>query len=192
LLFKSEVAPELKDVDETRKFMLFLSSLNKFLEERGLGRIIIVGGFAAELYTGRGYRTADVDIIIEGEEAEYIVRKVLEALGFTREARTYIQDFGDLVEKAIDIVGGVYDKPMKPLKWNLSVKGYYVYVMPPEEVIVSSLASAKFWGVGVDFERAAMVYYAQRDRLDHDYLVARAERERVKDLLDEILKLAGR
>jgi len=190
-IYRSKVAPILKNQDETRKFMVFLSSLNTFLEENKLGRIIIVGGFAAEIYTGRGYRTADVDIIVEGNFAEKFVCEVLERIGYVREARVYIQDFGELVEKAIDIVGTMYDRPMKPIKWKISIDNFYVYIIPPEEIIISSLASAKFWNVGIDFERAAMIYYAQKDNIDHSYLIKRAREENVEDTLNEIFKLCS-
>jgi len=40
--------------------------LNEELMKRGLGRVIIVGVFAAEIYSARAYRTGDVDIIVEG------------------------------------------------------------------------------------------------------------------------------
>jgi len=32
-----------------------------------MGRIMITGGFAVEIYTGRVYRTMDVDVIVEGD-----------------------------------------------------------------------------------------------------------------------------
>jgi len=44
---------------ETDRFLKFLAILNTLLEDKGLGRIIIVGGFAVELYSGRSYRTGD-------------------------------------------------------------------------------------------------------------------------------------
>jgi hypothetical protein len=37
---------------ETDRFLKFLAILNTLVEERHLGRIIIVGGFAAEIYSG--------------------------------------------------------------------------------------------------------------------------------------------
>jgi len=190
-IFRSEVLPIIRKIDdETRKFMIFIGSLNKFLEESGVGKIIVVGGFAAELYTGRGYRTADVDIIVEGVNADKVVAEILIKIGFTKEARVYLKEEGELIEKAIDIVSVKYDKPMQPLKWNLKVKGYYFYVIPPEEIIISSLASAKYWNVGIDYERAAMIYYAQKERLNISYLMKRAEEEKVTDLLGKIMKLA--
>lgn len=37
-----------------------VSIINTFMEERGNGRVIIVGGYAVELYTGGGYRALDI------------------------------------------------------------------------------------------------------------------------------------
>ncbi|WP_460024312.1 hypothetical protein [Infirmifilum sp. SLHALR2] len=43
-----------------------LAAVNTFLAERGLGRLVIVGGFAVEIYSGGAYRTGDVDVVVEG------------------------------------------------------------------------------------------------------------------------------
>jgi hypothetical protein len=60
----SGLAKEIEGKNETERFLCFLSWLNEKLERKGLGRIIVVGGFAAEIYSGRAYRTGDVDIIV--------------------------------------------------------------------------------------------------------------------------------
>lgn len=190
-IYRNEVLPIIhKEENETRKFMVFIGSLNKYLEENDVGKIIIVGGFAAEIYTGRGYRTADVDIIVENKNADKIVAEILSKLGYIKEARVYVKDIGELIEKGIDIVATLYDKPKKPIKWKMKINNYYFYIIPPEESIISSLSSAKYWNVGIDFERAAMVFYVQRDNLEMNYLIKRAVEENVKDLLDDIIKLA--
>ena len=73
--FTSEVLPKLRSMrDETAKYLYFIAWLNKELEERGLGRLIVTGGFAVEVYTGRAYRTMDVDVIVEGELAKRLSR----------------------------------------------------------------------------------------------------------------------
>ncbi len=36
----------------------------------GIGRIVVTSGFAVEIYTGRVYRTMDIDVIVEGEKAK--------------------------------------------------------------------------------------------------------------------------
>ena len=43
-----------------------VAEANAFLEECGLGRAIVVGGYAVELYSGGAYRTGDVDVVVRG------------------------------------------------------------------------------------------------------------------------------
>ena len=65
----------LKEEIDTRKFMVFIGSLNKFFEDKNIGRIIIVGEFAVEIYAGRGYSTADIDIITEGHGSDTLLTR---------------------------------------------------------------------------------------------------------------------
>lgn len=55
------------DGGQGNSLLNFLARINDRLESEGVGRVIIVGGFAAELYSGGGvYRTGgDVDVIID-------------------------------------------------------------------------------------------------------------------------------
>ena len=62
--------------DETKRYALLMAWLNSRLEALRIGRIIITGGFAVELYTGRVYRTMDVDIICDGAKCHEVVEKV--------------------------------------------------------------------------------------------------------------------
>jgi len=152
---------------ETDRFLKFLAILNTLLEQRNLGRLIIVGGFAAEFYSGRGYRTGDVDIIVEGQGAE-IVRLVL----------------SEISDKGIDIVGTVYSLKKQPL--SIYIDGYKIYIIPPEEVILTYLEAWKFWESSEDKIKAVLVYCAQRSKLDFNYLKEEAERRGVSDYLEKL------
>ncbi len=44
---------------------MLVAFINTFFEKYKLGRIIISKGFAAEFYSGGGYKTLDIDIIVE-------------------------------------------------------------------------------------------------------------------------------
>jgi len=167
---------------ETDRFLKFLAIIDAFLEEKGLGRIIIVGGFAAEIYSGRSYRTGDVDIIVEGD-AE-LVRKVLlriSDLGL----RVMLPRIREISEKGIDIVSNVYDRKREPKK--LIVDGNYsVYIIPAEEVILTYLEGWKFWDSTEDKMKAVLVYCAQKEMIDKDYLEKEAKSN---DVYDYYLKL---
>ena len=176
--------PRLRGVrDETRRFLLLLAWLNTRLEELGLGRVVVTGGFAVEVYTGRVYRTMDVDVIVEGRGALRVTEKLLsmvsELIG-----RGYLPREEALCLKSIDIVSTLYDRGAAPVK--ILVDGYYVYMEPPEELVVRYLAGWKFWGSREDRDKALWVYTVWRDRLDHEYLWQRAREEGVEDRLREL------
>jgi hypothetical protein len=84
-----------------------------FLESRGFGRIIITGGFAVEVYTGRVHRTMDVDIIADkcAEFVEYFLEKFSEKIG-----RGYLPRYEILVLKSIDIVSNTYKR--RKTQWS--------------------------------------------------------------------------
>jgi hypothetical protein len=131
-----EVAKEAEGGSETERFLILLSWLNEELMKRGLGRVIIVGGFAAEIYSARAYRTGDVDIIVEGDVN--FVREFLKAVSDVG-LRIYLLKFPQFTEKGIDIVADRYEKQKKAVE--LKIRGRTLYIIPPEEVVVSSLAA---------------------------------------------------
>jgi len=173
--------------DSTYRFLMLVAFMNTFFGKHRLGRIIISRGFAAEFYSG-GYKTLDIDIIIEGSSnAVSMLKLFLRSIDYVESGRFYISTFSQLVGKALYVVGMVYDKPKPPLKLN--VNDYFVYMIPPEEAIIYALAAAKYWSSASDFERAVLVYAVQKEHLDMSYLNKRAEEEGVKDYLEKVMKL---
>lgn len=165
-------------ISRSSSILEVVAAINTFYEERGLGRIIIVGGYAAEIYTGSAYRTGDVDLVVEGDP-----ETLREALGLIEEWRGRVWAARGL-RYAIDIVSTEYGGKRPPVK--LRVGETHVYVEPPEETIVSSLNACVYWESDLDCERAAMVMAAQWDRLDWEYLESRAREEGVAEKLHEI------
>jgi hypothetical protein len=155
-----------REPDETSRFLKLSALINTFLESQGLGRIVITGGFAVEVYTGRTYRTMDVDVIAEGLSEE-ILRRTLENIG-RRIGRGYLIDYGDLMLKSIDIVATTYTRRKKPVK--LVVDGDYVYLDPPEDLIVVYLAGWKFWNATEDRDKALALLKIFQNKLDEKYL----------------------
>jgi len=168
--------------NETDRFLKFLAILNTLIEQKELGRIIIVGGFASEIYSGRSYRTGDVDILVEGR-AEGIVRDLLRSISDLG-LRIYLPKIREISEKGIDIVGNTYDRKKPPMK--IYVDSYHVYILPPEEVILTYLEAWKYWSSTEDRNKAVLVYCSQRDILDEGYLRSEAKDRRVEDYLDKI------
>ncbi|BFH72121.1 hypothetical protein SJAV_00650 [Sulfurisphaera javensis] len=167
---------------ETDRFLKFLAILNTFMEEKNQGRIIIVGGFAAEIYSGRGYRTGDVDIIVEGNVE--LIKKVLSKISDVG-LRIMLPKIREISEKGIDIVSNVYNRKKSPLKLIIDER-YWIYIIPPEEVVLTYLESWKFWNSTEDKIKAVLVYCAQKDKLDIKYLV---EESKSKNVYDYFLKL---
>ena len=187
--FLSEVLGKLSGIsDETKRYLYFIAWLNSELERRGLGRIIITGGFAVELYTARAYRTMDVDVIVEGAQAAEVVegflRRFSEAIG-----RGYLPRYEVLQLKSIDIVSTAYGRGVEPTR--VLVEGYSVYVEPVEELIVTYLAGWKFWGATEDRDKALWLYMVWRERVDGEYLARRAEDEGVLDYLERLKGVAS-
>jgi len=171
--------------DEARRYLKLLAWLNTWLEKNGFGRIVVTGGFAVEVYTGRAYRTMDVNIIVEGVEATKIVEKFLERIA-ERFGRGYLPYLEAISKKSIDIVSTMYDREMKPVK--LVVNSDYIYLEPPEELLIRYLTAWKFWGSTEDRDKALWLYYIWRDRMNLDYIARKAK---IENIYDKLLELQG-
>lgn len=154
------------------------------MEENGLGRIIIVGGLAAEVYSERSYRTGDVDIVVEGDIE--LVRKVL-SNSSEMGSRIFLPRIREISEKGIDLVGTVYSGK-KVVRIDIDDEKYYVYMASPEDVVINYLEAWKFWNSVEDRDKAVLVYCANKERLDMSYLIARAIEKNVKDYLEKMGK----
>ncbi len=175
----------LQKLRRAKTVLEFLAVLSTHMERHGLGRIILTGGFAVELYTSRAYRTGDVDIIVEGDVR--FVRRVLETIG-RRVGRVY--EIPWLPDKAIDIVATAYLKPRRCVR--LKVGENHLYLEPPEEVVTSCLSACKYWRSDLDCEKAIMVLTAQWEHVDLEYLRRRCDEESTSELLEKILELVER
>jgi len=182
--FNNRVLPLIEsELDEARRYLKLLAWLNTWLEKNGFGRIIVTGGFAIEVYTGRAYRTMDVDIIVEGLETAEIVEGFLERIA-ERIGRGYLPRSEIISLKSIDIVSTIYDREMKPVK--LVVNSDYIYLEPPEELLIRYLATWKMWNSTEDRDKAVWIYYIWRDRMNLDYVV---EKARVENIYDKLMEL---
>lgn len=169
--------------DETKRYLVFLSWLNSRLEEEGLGRIIVTGGFAVEVYTGRTHRTLDVDIIVEDEDASRIVEDFLRLFS-EKVGRGYLPYYEALTVKSIDIVSTKYSRIIQPT--ILDVDGRRIYLDPPEELIVTYLAGWKFWDSSEDRDKALWLYIVWSNKLDKKILGKLAD---LRDVYDKLVEL---
>jgi len=182
--FNSRVLPLIRsEPDDARRYLRLLAWLNTWLEKNGFGRIIITGGFAVEVYTGRAYRTMNVDVIIEGVEVARIIEEFLGRIA-ERIGRGYLPYAEAISVKSIDVVSTIYDRELKPVK--LMVNDEYVYLEPPEELLLRYLATWKFRGSTEDRDKAAWLYYIWRDRMNLEYV---ARKSRLEDVYDKLMEL---
>lgn len=187
--FEERLASELSEIpDDTTRFLTFLAWLNERLEESGVGRVILVGGFAVEVYTGSAYRTLDIDIVVEGPRGAELVRDFLERVA-ERAGRTMVPKLAPLASRGIDLVGTIHTGKKKPV--TLRIGGRRLHVEAPEDLIVKSLAAWRYWRSQEDREKSILLLRTWSGRLDIQYLRSRAEEEGLSDLLEEALREAG-
>ncbi len=169
--------------DESRRYAYFIAWLGSTVEEVGLGRVVITGGFAVELLTGRVYRTMDVDLICEGKSAE-VIEEFLK--GFSeRIGRGYLPKIKELSLKSIDIVSTVYTRELPPIK--VYINNYILYIDPPEHLIVTYLAGWKYWGATEDRDKALWLLVATKPIINEGVLKELVRKEGVEELLKELL-----
>ncbi len=178
--------------DDTKAFAYLVAWLNTRLESAGLGRVIVTGGFAVELLTGRVYRTMDVDVIAEGE-ASRVLEDLLSRLG-ERIGRGYLLPSDTVLSlKSIDIVSDIYDRRASPLK--LVIEEFHLYIDPPEHLVTTYLAAWKYWESSEDREKAAWLLVATKDIIDWELLNELANTEGVaeelRQLMNELSELLG-
>lgn len=171
--------------DDTERYAFFTAWLNDVVERGGLGYVVVTGGFAVEVYTGRVYRTMDVDLICSNSRVSRVLEKFLAGVGEAI-GRGYLLG-GALSLKSIDIVADYYDRETPPVKvW---VRGKALYLDPPEHLIVAYIASWKYWGSSEDRDKALWLLAATKDIVDGELLTKLALREGVKEELRELLEL---
>ncbi len=171
--------------DDTERYASFTAWLNNVIEGNGLGYIVVTGGFAVEVYTGRVYRTMDVDLICSNSRVSRVLERFLAGVGEAI-GRGYLLE-GALSLKSIDIVADYYDRETPPVKvW---VRGRALYLDPPEYLIVAYIASWKYWGSSEDRDKALWLLAATKDIVDWELLTKLALREGVRKELRGLLEL---
>ncbi len=174
--------------DDTERYAYFIAWVNSVLESSGIGFIVVTGGFAVEVYTGRVYRTMDVDLICSNQGVSRVLEGFLSGIGESI-GRGYLLE-GDLALKSIDIVSSYYDRAVDPVK--VLVRGRTLYLDPPEYLITAYLSSWRYWGSSEDRDKALWLLTALNELINHELLRELAVRGGVEGELNEVLRLAER
>ncbi|MCD6488950.1 MAG: hypothetical protein J7K21_06995 [Desulfurococcales archaeon] len=180
--FDEKIKPKLLRIaDERIRILYLLAWLNTFLEKHGLGRIIVVRGFAVELYTNAVIRTYDVDIDVESSHIN-TVREFLNIIG-ERIGRGYDLELVGII-RPIEIVPTTHLRDFKKIKVN----NYNVYIWSPEATLIYLVSAWKYWSSEYDMYRAKILWNTIGDKMDKEKLCKLASEENV---IEYINKVAG-
>jgi hypothetical protein len=182
---KSPLKQLLSIENEGRRRALFVALLSEEMTRRGAEQPIVVGGEALELYTQGRYTTGDIDIKGQKETLE----AVLGDWGFVKEGRVWVSGEYDLY---IDWLGGSLDEGAEAERRTNSIAiapGLEVRVISFEDLIVDRLCAAKYWNDSdsLMWAKILLEILIKTGGGDFAYLMGRADKENVADLLSPLL-----
>ena len=175
--------------DESRRRAVFVALLSGEMVRRGAERPIVVGGEAVELYTQGRYTTGDIDLKGRKETLEAILTE----WGFVRQGRIWVsKEYGIY----IDWLGGSLDEGAEAEnKTNIIALDdeNEIRVVSLEDLIIDRLCAAKYWNDqdSLMWSKNLMEILVRTGGPDRQYLKARAEKEKVADILSSILPEEG-
>ncbi len=170
-------AADIADTLDRRLWVLAV--ITKALEPAGITPIL-VGGGAVEFYTGGGYATKDIDLVVPAAPA---FGRVLSDLGFSREGRHWFRDDIDIVLEAPgEELAGDLDRVTQ-----VQVDDLVLHTIGIEDLIVDRLNAAVHWHSVEDERWAARLIAMNKDEIDFDYLARRSSEEGTSEALAQIL-----
>jgi len=173
--------------DLLKRKLLLAGYLTKRLQEEEV-KTYVVGGFAAEVYTGGQFKTADVDLV--ASNTEKLIRCLEDELGFNLIKEGLRGWINEELGIAVDVVGtaltGSEDKVNKieVSKWTVNLIGL-------EDLIVMNFCGFRYWDDPHDLERAYAIIGAHKEKIDWEYLRKKAIDEHVEDLLSKAREKLG-
>jgi hypothetical protein len=103
---------------------------------------VLVGGAAAEIFSGGAYTTGDLDFV---GEVSPTVGRILEGAGFVRHGRHWVHEAAEVF---IELPGSRLEPSERAVP--VRAEGYTVLVLSPEDVLVDRLAAWQFWRSPID------------------------------------------
>lgn len=150
---------------------LVLAEINRRAKEKP----VLVGGGAVEFYSFGHFVTGDLDLCAQTAA----LAAILEDMGFQKDGMYFIR--GKLF---IHLLGP--DFRGRSDEVAIGKKGLKIRVISLEDLIVDRLNSCKWWKYQLDCEQACYLLNTYRERLDIEYLKECADRDDVRDMLDEM------
>ncbi len=140
---------------------------------------ILVGGSAVAFYTLGGYTTMDMDLVLPAIPE---VDKTLRDLGFTRTGRHWLREDIDVsIEAPASTLAG--DRERAP---QVDVQGMPIRVIGVEDLIIDRLNAFVHWKSDEDGRWAARLMEIHGERIDWDYLIRRADEEKVRQAMENL------
>lgn len=127
---------------------------------------VLVGGAAVEILTGGAYTTGDLDFV---GSVPSLVRKTLEANGFRRSGRHWINDTAEIF---LEFPGDALDPTERSIRYEAF--GYDLVLVSLEDLLVDRLGAWAYWKSGVDGANAFLLYRICRNEIDDRRLTRRA------------------
>jgi len=144
---------------------------------------VLVGGAAAEIYSGGAYLSGDLDFV--GEVPPEVVR-LLEDAGFSRQGRHWVHEQAQVF---IEMPGARLEPPEQAV---LARTGdCEVVALSPEDVLVDRLAAWQFWRSPVDGAAAFWIWRNLGVGMDLARLEAAARRREVQTALAALREFFG-
>jgi hypothetical protein len=128
---------------------------------------ILVGGAAAEIYSGGSYTSGDLDFV--GEVTPAVAGK-LGAAGFVRRGRHWVHEQGEVF---FEFPGSALDPLARPV--SVAVGKWTVRALSPEDILVDRLAAWELWSSAVDGIAAFRIWQSLSSALDREHLGRAAE-----------------
>lgn len=177
---RSELETLLAGVDDpVERRLAFAGLLSRACRDAGWREPVVVGGHAVEFYTAGGYTTVDLDLVAATEAVD----DILSAWGFERDGRHwYDEPLGILVEAP----GRQLDPEQEERTLDVEVRGEHVAVLGIEDLVIDRLNACVHWSSEESCEWARVLVGAYRDRIDWEYLRARARAEDVEGALADV------
>lgn len=173
--------------DPVKRRTLFVGILTDEIKKRGGKEPIVVGGLALEIYTQGSYTTGDIDIKAPKEILETILRE----WQFIKKGRVWFNEDMDIY---IDWLGAALDEGKEAEERVNSVivgDSFEIKVISIEDLIIDRLNSCKWWKDEDSLMWAKVllkVKIAMGEPIDKEYLRKRASDDKVKELLEQLLK----
>lgn len=157
--------------------------INDYLQRISGSEIIVTGGLSIEFYTRGGYNTQDIDFITPAEKE---LAKVLEDLGFKKEAKYWIHEKLEIVLELVANIpfDGIYKEPLS----YTTQDGFKINFSNVNDMLIDRIRGLLHWGYKDYGKWVLELLELHYEALDFDYLNEQLSDEE-REILDQYIKI---